>query len=290
MADERQTLANSERHPDSPPARQRSRRKPLCPCNTFLLSKICLMIYAIFLLIIGAILIGVGAWAENIRQKNAAVNTFLSSPSALLIVVGCLIVIIALVGAFSTLLEKFIGIKVFLILLILIFLFEIVVGVVAFVYREEAADIVGEHLRFAIDEYGKDDDITDALDKMQEEMNCCGFILYKDWERNEFYSCNATGDVACGVPSSCCTEQALAKSGDKCGWKVRDANGNIDPGTVINVKGCAYAFISWIEDNLDVIGAIALGFAIPQVIGIFLAYNFMIMVDDRRHLYKSTYI
>jgi hypothetical protein len=113
---------------------------------------------------------------------------------------------------------------------------------------------------------------------VQKKWQCCGIEKASDWDRNKLYDC-ARGQAPwkCSVPDSCCI---TATQG--CG---RDAR-KFSPNQIIHERGCKESFQSWVERNLDTIGATALTLAILHILGIFMVYMFITKVEDRVRLFK----
>jgi hypothetical protein len=158
-----------------------------------------------------------------------------------------------------------------------VFILQVIIGILAYVYREETIQNFGDRLVFGIRKYNDSAELRKAVDKVQRDGKCCGIDKLDDWESNNIYKCsNLASSLKCGVPDSCCIDEEPG-----CGSHVRrDANKKL------NERGCKVTFKAWVERNLDTIGATALAMAIIHILGIFVVYMFITKVEDRIRLFK----
>ncbi|GFO38268.1 tetraspanin [Plakobranchus ocellatus] len=253
---------------------------PLCARTAFSCNKLLLFIYALVFLFVGIVLMAIGVLVELHRNRIEPINNHLAVPTALLIVVGLVIAINAFIGMIGTIMENPCLLKIFLILTVVCFLVQVAIGVIAFIFREELPNKVNSEFMFAIKGYTKDKDMKTALDWLQKQYECCGFESYKDYEiQNDDFSCDGNKTHICGVPDSCCRKKLGLSKPKSCGHNVI---GKPDMFDQIYDEGCTVSLIRWLMEHLDLVGAIALGFAIPQIFGILLAYYFLRKVKEYR--------
>ncbi|XP_064605135.1 tetraspanin-15-like [Liolophura sinensis] len=272
--DGKKMLPNSDSKPRSHP------RKPLCACTTYSLNKLFLFIYAFLFLIIGLILLVVGIWAETERRQYRYLNNQLSAPVALLIFVGLFIAVNSLFGVLGTLKENVTLLKLFLVLTVLAFLAQVVIGILGFVFRERIPALTKHGFLFAIEDYTSSDNIRLSVDRLQMGLECCGLESYKDYEENADFACGSGKPEACSVPQSCCRPAEDGTRDVNCGVAIRYNVSSVKIEERIFYRGCISTFKTWIVEHLDVVGAVALGFAIPQIFGILLAYFFIRRVEE----------
>lgn len=269
--------------PEADIAKRKCARQPLCARTSYSCNKLFLFIYTLLFLFVGIILLAIGVLVETHRQKVQSMNNQLALPVALLILVGLIIAINALCGMVGTLTENVPLLKVFLVITIISFLIQVAIGVIAFIYREEVPNMVSSQLMFAVEGYGESEGLTQAMDYLQNRYECCGLVSYRDYpDRNRDFSCTSTSSQACGVPSSCCKNEGGHKSAT-CGFGVVNNQTRISS---FYQRGCTDAFVRWLAEHLDLTGAIALGFAIPQIIGILLVYFFIRRVGEYQMGYR----
>ncbi|KAK7113653.1 tetraspanin-15-like [Littorina saxatilis] len=269
--------------PETDTANRKYVRQPLCSRTAYSCNKLFLFIYTLLYLFVGIILVAIGVLVETHRQRVQAVNNQLALPVALLILVGLIITVNALVGMVGTLTENVLLLKVFLVVTVIAFLIQVAIGIIAFIYREEVPHILATHVMFAVRGYGHSKGLTRAMDYLQTRYPCCGLRSYADYSKeNPDYSCTSGKPQACGVPSSCCTTEA-ARAQTACGYNIV---GNLTAQTKVFTVGCTDSFVRWLAEHLDLTGAIALGFAIPQIIGILLVYFFIRRVNEYHMGYR----
>jgi len=184
-------------------------------------------------------------------------------------------VLTSIFGVFGALQEKLVLLRLFLAIVIIVFIIQVVIGILAFVFREKTIEVANSQLKFGIEYYNKDDNVRKAVDTIQSKIGCCGLNEGPlDWNMNEDYKCGGSGNFSCKIPDSCCKEYS-----EGCGLQGRGK-------AVSHQSGCTWEFLNWVERHLDITGATALGFALLHIFGIFLVYMFITKVEDRKLLFK----
>ncbi|XP_034733457.1 CD151 antigen-like [Etheostoma cragini] len=145
----------------------------------------------------------------------------------------------------------------YFVLLLCIFLLEILAGVLAYIYYQQLNEELKQNLRETMTQkyqQSSHEHITRAVDKLQEEFKCCGSNSSSDWEASVWIrSIYAKGRK---VPDSCCKSPT-----ELCG--LRD-----HPSNIYKVEGgCITKLEKFIQDHLKIIGAVGVGIACVQVIG-----------------------
>ncbi|ESO89054.1 hypothetical protein LOTGIDRAFT_154131 [Lottia gigantea] len=259
-------------------------RRSMCSCSSYSIFKLLLFLYTLIFLFVGLFLLGTGILVELSRQDYTSINKNLLAPVILLILVGLIITINALCGLIGTITENPCLLKMFLVFTIIAFLIQVTIGVLAYVYRKKVPEITNSHLMFGVEEYSKNSGIRWGMDKMQKKFMCCGLRSYQDYSvYNDDFNCVSETPQSCGVPSSCCRPIENIEPKEDCGYGI------IGNGTIadkVYTEGCKAMFLQWLATNLDHVGATALGFAIPQIIGIMIAYFFLRKVMELRVWYR----
>ncbi|KAM8934467.1 CD63 antigen-like [Pelodytes ibericus] len=215
--------------------------------------------------ITGIVLICVGALVQ-LRLSDVSVVLAEASSGAPLVltIVGMIIFLLSGFGAVAALKENDVLIKIFSGIMLLIFFVEIVVGISAYSYRDRLQNNVSQRFLKVLSKYGKDPEITGALDNLQQEFQCCGANNFTDWY-------NSTSTLsATSVPRSCCKNVQ-----PKCG---ADPLVNVDK---IYQEGCVLKLKSWISEHVSVIGAVGVGLGFSQVFGIFLSWLFVRILREK---------
>jgi len=259
---------------DPPPEKKR--------ISGYLCLKTLLLIYSFFFLLIGILLVGIGYWIESAHHEYDSINDYVRSPAIIAIAVGAFIIVAAFCGLFGAVREHLCLLRTFFIFIILIFILQVTIGVLAFVYREETENIFQNQIESAVKKYTDNENIAKSIDKIQTELHCCGVWDPNGWDLNTNLTCNGT-EGSCSVPDSCCRLHST-----NCGLGIRKGNPKMSKlfAKGISTEGCYFKLHNYIGRHLDICGATALGLAIPQILGIFLVYLFGQKVEDRKWLFR----
>ncbi|KGL91680.1 Tetraspanin-33 [Charadrius vociferus] len=147
----------------------------------------------------------------------------------------------------------------------------------------QARGKVSEIINGAIMHYRDDLDLQNLIDFGQKEFSCCGGVSYKDWSQNMYFNCTAANPSRerCSVPFSCClqdTREAVINT--MCGQGMQ-AMSYLEASAFIYTNGCIDKLVNWIHSNLFLLGGIALGLAVPQLVGILLAQILINQIRDQ---------
>lgn len=208
---------------------------------------------------LGGALIGVGVWLELEEQSlEAAIDQqeILIGPY-LIIAAGAAVIIVAAIGVLGALCDhkfnRFL-LVLYIILVLVVFVLELVGGILAFVYRDDVQEFVQDGLNATIARYNgnatADIAITEAWDTIQDSLDCCGVLSFEDYE---------TQGIA--IPASCCPD--------------------ITTGTCNNPfdTGCVDALTEFLEDNLLVVAAIGIAFLVGEIVVILMAFCLVCCTD-----------
>ncbi|CDQ89710.1 unnamed protein product [Oncorhynchus mykiss] len=145
----------------------------------------------------------------------------------------------------------------YFVLLLCIFLLEILAGVLAYIYYQQLNEELKQNLRETmVQKYRQPEQehVTKAVDKLQHEFKCCGSNSSSDWGESVWIrTSEADGRL---VPDSCCKTQTL-----NCGRRDHPSN-------IYKVEGgCITKLENFILDHLKIIGAVGVGIACVQIVG-----------------------
>lgn len=197
----------------------------------------------------GLALIVVGAIIKsNYGDYFSYADSKFATTPVFLIVVGVIVTIIGFLGCCGAIKENYCMVTSFAVLLGIIFILEIVAGILGFVYRKEVEKVTKDALERAINEYENDDQpgAKEMLDWAQHKFECCGREGPTDLD--SIKGLNVTCGAGKGVQS--------CHAGQKCSGKLY-------------TKGCQVEFADFVKENLVVIGVVALSIGFIQLIGIF---------------------
>ncbi|XP_016344807.1 tetraspanin-33-like isoform X2 [Sinocyclocheilus anshuiensis] len=155
--------------------------------------------------VIALILISIGVYSRIVKHETA-LACLTVDPALLLMIVGILMFFITFCGCVGSLRENICLLQTFCIVLTIIFLLQLVAGVLGFVFSDKARGKVTEMVDSAIKNYRDDIDLQNLIDYGQKQFNCCGGISYLDWSQNMYFNCSKENPSRerCSVPFSCC--------------------------------------------------------------------------------------
>ncbi|XP_064019205.1 tetraspanin-4 isoform X3 [Pogoniulus pusillus] len=193
----------------------------------------------------GCGILGVGIWLAVTQGNFATLSSSFPSLSAanLLIVTGTFVMIIGFVGCIGAIKENKCLLLSFFIMLLIVFLLELTVVILFFVYTDKIDKYAQRDLKKGLHLYGTDGNIglTNAWSIIQTDFRCCGVSNYTDWF--EVYNTSR-------VPDSCCLEFS-----ENCGLH--------SPGTWWKAP-CYETVKIWLQENLLAVGIFGLCTAMVQ--------------------------
>ncbi|XP_044857036.1 tetraspanin-11 isoform X3 [Mauremys mutica] len=163
-------------------------------------------------------------------------------------------------------------------MLLLIFLIELVAGVLAYVYYQRLSEELKQHLTQTLTENyalpGKTH-ITHSIDRLQQDFKCCGSNSSADWQHSVYIlSVESSGRV---VPDSCCKTITF-----KCGKRDHPSN-------IYKVEGgCITKLEQFLADHLLIMGAVGIGVACLQLLGAGLTayFNYILYKEEEEDAYS----
>ncbi|XP_033113891.1 tetraspanin-15-like isoform X2 [Anneissia japonica] len=253
--------------------------KPTCGHRIL---RIILFIYDVGFWLIGGVILGIGIYAEVEKKDYIAVVDVMVTPTIFMIFVGSFMFVLGFIGCLGTLRENITLLRIFGITLAVVFTLQLIGAILALAFKGQTENLVKNGLQHSIRNYYNDPDIQFAVDAMQQNFECCGGHDYDDWENNIYFMCNTGVASSCGVPYTCCvsTKDEMIPN-TQCGDEVRKGITNrLQLQGKIYIRGCVDAFSAWAEDNLALIAGIILGFALPQIAGIWMTFGFIQQIKE----------
>lgn len=219
--------------------------------------KYVLFAFNFVIVLAGLVLVIAGALVQT--KFNDYLSFFGGTANAaaiFLIVIGVIVSIIGFFGCCGAAKESHCMIVTFIVLLCIVLVLEVAAAIVAFVLRNKITAALGDEMQKATVNYGVTDHngVTRAWDKVQKTFTCCGAANYTDWYGNEMLGNTSS------VPDTCCINAT-----DGCGWD------QMETANAIYTDGCVDGFVKWVTSNIGIVGGIAAGLTVVQVIGIMIA-------------------
>uniref|UniRef100_A0A4W3IMW6 Tetraspanin n=1 Tax=Callorhinchus milii TaxID=7868 RepID=A0A4W3IMW6_CALMI len=224
---------------------------------------------------ISMVMIAIGVYARLMKHAEAAMACLAVDPAILLIVVGSLMFLITFCGCVGSLREN-------------ICLLQTGLTLPLTLPFARARAKVSEIINNAIIHYRDDLDLQNLIDYGQKQFGCCGGTSYQDWTRNMYFNCTMENPSRerCSVPYSCCLHSKEEKViNTMCGQGMQSLD-YLSAEKFIYTNGCIDKLVNWIHSNLFLLGGVALGLAIPQLVGILLSQILINQIKDQVELQK----
>uniref|UniRef100_A0ABI7ZJK6 Tetraspanin n=1 Tax=Felis catus TaxID=9685 RepID=A0ABI7ZJK6_FELCA len=219
--------------------------------------KYLLFVFNFFFWVGGAAVMAVGVW--TLVEKSGYLSVLASSTFAasayILIFAGALVMVTGFLGFCAIVREDRSCLSTYFCLLLVIFLVELVAGVLAHMYYQRLSDELKQHLTRTLAENYRQPgaaDITTSVDRLQQDFKCCGSNSSADWQHSAYIlSQEAEGRR---VPDSCCKTVVA-----RCGQRAHPSN-------IYKVEGgCVSKLEQFLADHLLLMGAVGIGVACLQM-------------------------
>ncbi|XP_058277535.1 tetraspanin-14 isoform X2 [Hirundo rustica] len=194
-------------------------------------------------------------------------------PVVLVLVVGIVMFTLGFAGCVGALRENICLLKFFCGTIVFIFLLELAVAVMAFLFQDWVRDRVKEFFENNIKSYRDDIDLQNIIDSLQRINHCCGAQGPEDWDFNIYFDCKSESKSRekCGVPFSCCIPDPAQKVvNTQCGYDIRKKSKSQWDDQIF-VKGCIHALEAWLPRNIYIVAGVFIAISLLQIFGIFLA-------------------
>jgi len=247
--------------------------------------KYTLFVFNFIFFLSGAAVLGIGIWLKvdpNINQYLEVIRVDQGDPiwnaaTIILITVGAFVFVVGFLGCCGACKESSCMLCLYAGLLIVVFLGEIVAGILAAVFRNDLVRTLENSLadqakKDVTNVYVSPDPLTAAWHAMQIDFKCCGGLSYSDfWENPNFdRSINP-------VPLSCCVlkddgrdpQDPQPENQSLC---FRDARlENVNASDYLHTKNCVTGFGDWFSAQAVILIGVGIGIAVLQILGIIFA-------------------
>ncbi|XP_039379107.1 tetraspanin-15-like isoform X8 [Mauremys reevesii] len=184
--------------------------------------KSCLFITPTSCQIIGLVILCIGIYAEVERQKHRTLEGIFLAPAVVLLLLGITMFAVSFIGMVGSLRDNRTLLKMFFWVLLVIFITEMLLIFIEIIFENKMNAVFHSNIQEGIRHYYDDLDFKNILDFVQERFSCCGGDEYKDWNVNQYHSCNSSGPLACGVPYTCCIKKVLGLVMARLYWRKLD--------------------------------------------------------------------
>ncbi|KAH0627826.1 hypothetical protein JD844_008290, partial [Phrynosoma platyrhinos] len=172
-------------------------------------------------------------------------------PAVIIICVAVVMFIIGLVGCCATIRESKVGLGVFLVIILMIFVAEVAAFVLGFIYRGKIKTDLHEPMIQAFKVYDGKTEESHVVDYLQRELQCCGILNYTDWIGSQWYNSTGRNNT---VPLSCCKLDVS-----------KNCTGRLSEPKFLNTQGCEEKVKTILQSVLSYAMVVILGFAIVKV-------------------------
>ncbi|KAI1887222.1 hypothetical protein AGOR_G00203960 [Albula goreensis] len=244
--------------------------------------------YNILFWFAGAAFIAIGFWAWSEKGVLSDLTQVTRArgfdPVWLVLAVGVVAFILGFAGCVGALRENLCLLKFFSGLICFILFLELLVAVLAFVFKDTVRDWINEFFLVNIKAYRDDIDLQNIIDSLQKLNFCCGATHPDDWNLNVYFNCTTEilnrSRERCGVPFSCCrADPATTLVNTQCGYDVR-AMKEKDWSASIYTKGCISALEEWLPRNIYIVAGVFIGISLLQMVGLHLSRT---LISDIMH-------
>ncbi|KAH8374397.1 hypothetical protein KR009_007857 [Drosophila setifemur] len=169
-------------------------------------AKYMLIIVSFMFALTAILLIMVGTTIQAIfGDFSLFIDGHFSSPPALLIAIGFILIAVATLGAYGAVKESVMVINLYGVCLFLVFILEVSAAIAAFVMQSQVKGMLMRTMHQALAEYDHDPYVAAGVDFMQSGLECCGVNQPEDWK--DYYEPNKNSTLDADdvvVPNSCC--------------------------------------------------------------------------------------
>ncbi|XP_031418298.1 tetraspanin-1-like [Clupea harengus] len=211
---------------------------------------------AIFL--VGAAILGVGIWVlvdsssllgflDHIEDAPPELAQ-LANVGYLLMGLGVVLTLMGFLGCCGAAQESRCMLLTFFIIILIIFIAEVAGAIVLLVFQplvdKLLTQVGGKVVKSIEKDYGNSDGLTTFWNTTMEELKCCGYYNYTDFEKSPFVNQISRYPIWCCKDDVDCTAAAAARA---------------------DIDGCFPKLVDLIEDNAAAVGAVALGVCAVEV-------------------------
>ncbi|XP_034551167.1 CD63 antigen [Notolabrus celidotus] len=219
--------------------------------------KFLLFLFNFIFWLCGLALIVVGILVQVALHKTLMIKDASASGAPIVVIgVGVVIFFIAFFGCCGAWKENYCMVTMFAVLLSLVIIVQIAAAIAGYVFRNKLSTIVQDSLVDMIDKYNSTSQFKETVDKLQEDLKCCGVNSSADWR--------AFKPDRKSVPDSCCVNVTAG-----CGV------GALATPAKLNKEGCHDAVVAFLNKNIQWVIVAALVIAFLQIMGIVFACMLM---------------
>lgn len=233
------------------------------------LLKFCSLLLNFLLLALGLSVAGCGAWILFDRGSflSHLSSGQLSTVAFGLLTVGCVVIVVSIVGCVGTTSEHRLLLMTYLVFFVVLILAQMFVTLLLLINRNKIEDSVDTAVDVLILQFGDSSSFEDALiNNLQIHGTCCGRTGRSDWLKNSFInSLNLSESHV--LPCSCFSS---FQSSTNSIWCSEHLNASQTPvfgrGNSSYEQGCKQVLSDWLQENIVTIVAMDISLMVIQVL------------------------
>jgi len=122
-----------------------------------------------------------------------------------ILIAGLIVLLIGFLGCCGAIKENSCMLKTYAAIVLVLFIAEIVLGIMVFVYTDKAEAFIQDGMTDSFNKYGGvDEQLTKGLDVVQHDLECCGVTGFQNWQN---YTYGKEPESLNDVASGCCKEE-----------------------------------------------------------------------------------
>ncbi|NWI92294.1 TSN1 protein, partial [Pitta sordida] len=234
----------------------------------FTFIKVMMILFNLAIFLSGGTLLGVGIWVKVDGQSFVNIFGTLSSSilqvvnvSYVLIVIGAILLVIGFLGCYGAQKESKCLLMMFFSVVLIIFIAEIAVAVLALVYTSLAETLLTALVTPVLKEkYGVDKSLTHIWNVTMTEVHCCGLNDYTDFNDSYWYKTYGT------YPPPCSGALPPLAHAHLCGCLL---------------QGCFDQILEEIRTNAGVAGGVAAGIGALEIAAMAVSMYLYCRLDEK---------
>ncbi|XP_031616224.2 tetraspanin-8-like [Oreochromis aureus] len=210
-------------------------------------------VFNIFFMVVGAVVILLALWCQFFMDNRGGHNLEGRTTQLFFFyMVGCIILMIAVLGAYGAHKESKVALIMFLVFMVIGSLLMLIIGIPAAIIHPQLKGIMEKTFSGFVPLDKSSEDVRNMAEGIQEKFHCCGLFSYKDWEN---------------IPDSCVCSQE-EKEG-KC--QTVENNTFMLQRKSVYTKTCFPTIMDYIQFHYNIILVISFTLAVLALLGMILS-------------------
>ncbi|XP_037694637.1 CD82 antigen [Choloepus didactylus] len=242
------------------------------------ITKYFLFLFNLLFFILGAVILGFGVWI--LADKSSFISVLQTSSSSLntaayvFLGVGSLTVLMGFLGCVGAINEVRCLLGLYFAFLLLILIAQVASGALFYFRMDEVKQEMGDIVSKLIRSYnttGKDS-LQEAWDYVQAQMQCCGWLSFRNWTDNAELMSRPNITYPCSCKKKRDEDGSLLMMTGFCEAPHNSTqSGNSPEDWPVYQEGCMEKVQAWLQENLSIILGVCVGVAVIELLGMLLS-------------------